>query len=93
MSVFENAVFNQLRPYGQLFYLSRGSQYEVDFVLRQSSAMGEADTGLEVKAHPLEADRQRLQRVVAGYSVRAAYVVGRFPTPGFTDFLWGGQLF
>ena len=32
-ALFENAVFNQLRTYGALSYLARGSEYEIDFVL------------------------------------------------------------
>ena len=32
-ALFENAVFNQLRAHGELSYLARGSEYEVDFIL------------------------------------------------------------
>ena len=35
-ALFENAVFNQLRAYGELAYLARGSEYEIDFVLSGS---------------------------------------------------------
>ena len=74
-------------------YLSRGNEYEVDFVLRQPSATGETATVLEVKVHPIQSDYQKLQRITAAYPFQAAYLVGRFPTPGFTDFIWGGQIF
>lgn len=90
---FENAIFNQLRNYGELAYLSRGSDYEVDFILRQSSAASTDDVALEVKVHPVLADAHKLQRITTGYPLQAAHLVGRFPTPGFSDFIWGGQIF
>lgn len=33
-ALFEDAVFNQLRAYGELSSLSRGSEYEIDFIQR-----------------------------------------------------------
>jgi hypothetical protein len=90
-AMFENAVFNQLRSYGEMAYLSRGNDFEVDFVLR-SSLEAEA-TALEVKTHPLPTDRQRLLRIATAHSLPAAYLIGRLPTPGFTDFVWGGLIF
>jgi predicted AAA+ superfamily ATPase len=92
-ALFENAIFNQLRNYGELTYLSRGNDYEVDFILRRSSAAGTADAALEVKVHPIQAEAQKLERITAAYPLQATYLVGRFPTPGFSDFIWGGQIF
>ena len=74
-------------------YLSRGNDYEVDFVLRRASEAGAADTALEVKIHPVLGDHQKLQRITAAYPLQATHLVGRFPTPGFTNFLWGGLIF
>jgi len=90
-ALFENAVFNQLRAYGELAYLARGSEHEIDFVLG-SPAVPEA-TALEVKTHPLPTDLQKLRRLAASHALQQAHLVGRFPTPGFTDFVWGGLIF
>jgi predicted AAA+ superfamily ATPase len=92
-ALFENAIFNQLRNYGELAYLSRGNGLEVDFILRRMSAAGAEDVALEVKVHPILAEAQKLKRITTGYPLRAAHLVGRFPTPGFSDFIWGGQVF
>lgn len=39
---FENAIYNQLRSYGRLNYLAKGSEYEIDFILTS----GERAAGL-----------------------------------------------
>lgn len=88
--LFENAIFNQLRSRGDLAYLARGSEYEVDFILQPP---GESPVGLEVKYHPLEADLQRLKRITDKNDISRAWVIGRNPTPGFRNFLWGGLFF
>ena len=41
-ALFENAVFNQLRAYGELAYLARGNEYEIDFVLSSPAVPGAA---------------------------------------------------
>ncbi len=92
-ALFENAVFNQLRAYGELAYLSRGNDYEVDFVLRRSPGTDGADVALEVKTHPLPVDYQRLRRMATAHSLPDAYLIGRFPTAGSVDFVWGGLIF
>ena len=90
-ALFENAVFNQLRDYGELAYLSKGNEYEVDFVL--TSSANARPTGLEVKYHPIAADDQKLKRIAQKNGLTQSWVVGRYATPGFTDFLWGGSIF
>lgn len=87
---FENAVFNQLREYGELAYLSKGSEYEVDFVLTPPGAQS---VGLEVKYHPIDSDDKKLKRVAQKSGLGQSWLVGRYPTPGFDDFLWGGSIF
>jgi hypothetical protein len=90
-ALFENAVFNQLRAYGDLAYLARGSDYEIDFVLDLPAPA--APVALEVKTHPLAADLQKTRRIAASHNLDQAYLVGRFSTPGFGDFIWGGLIF
>lgn len=90
-ALFENAVFNQLRAYGELAYLSQGNEYEIDFLLSPPGAA--APTGFEVKLHPLPSDQQKLNRLAASHSLPAAHLVGRYPTPGFTSYIWAGLIF
>ncbi len=90
-ALFENAVFNQLRVYGELAYLGRSSEHEIDFVV---GSPGDATVAaLEVKVNPLSGELQKLRRLAASYDMAAAFLVGRYPTPGFNDFIWGGLIF
>lgn len=89
-ALFENSVFNQLKTYGQLAYLSRGSNYEVDFIL---SSANEPICGLEAKLQPVAADEQKLIRIARQNNLACSWIVGRHPTAGFKDFLWGGLIF
>jgi predicted AAA+ superfamily ATPase len=89
-AMFENAVFNQLREYGKLAYLSKGSEYEIDFILTSSNAQ---PVGMEVKYHPIATDNQKLKRNAQKNDLLQSWVVGRYATPGFEDFIWGGLIF
>ena len=89
-ALFENAVFNQLVGYGELAYLSKGNEYEVDFILTPPAAQ---PLGLEVKYHPVATDVQKMRRIGFKTGLTRSWVVGRYPTPGFEDFLWGGFIF
>jgi len=88
-ALFENAVFNQLREYGALAYLSRGNDYEVDFVLTPPSGLL---TGLEVKYHPTAMDDHKLRKIAKNNNLSESWIVGKYPTPGFENFIWGGSI-
>lgn len=89
-ALFENAVFNQLREYGELAYLSKGNEYEVDFVVKPQN---ELTIGLEVKYHPIAMDAHKLKRIAQKEGLSKSWIVGRYAPPGFEDFLWGGLIF
>lgn len=89
-ALFENAVFNQLKAYGDLSYLSKGNEYEVDFVL---TGPGKSPVGLEAKYHPLQADAEKLGRLGRKHGLADTWIVGWVPVPGFESFLWGGLIF
>jgi predicted AAA+ superfamily ATPase len=89
-ALFENAVFNQLRTYGELAYLSKGNEYEVDFILTPPEGI---PAGMEVKYHPVEMDIQKLRRISEKNGLTQSWVVGRYATPGCEDFIWGGLIF
>lgn len=89
-ALFENAIHNQLRAWGQLSYLAKGNEHEIDFIVNHES---NATTALEVKYHPLFSDAQKLKRLAGKYNLGEAWLVGKYPTPGFQDFIWGGLVF
>ena len=86
---FENAIYNLLRSYGRLNYPAKGSEYEIDFI----PTSGERAAGLEVKYHPIQSDNQKLKRIAAKHALAESWLVGKYPTPGFSDFIWGGSIF
>lgn len=87
-ALFENAIHNQLARYGDLAYLAKGSEYEVDFILKQKNLIA-----LEVKYHPTSSDSEKLSRIADRHGIKQRWIVGKFATPGFQDFLWGGLIF
>lgn len=89
-ALFENAIHNQLRSYGNLAYYAEGSKYEIDFISTRPNASACA---LEVKVHPTETDRWKLDRISARLGLADKYLVGQYPAQGFSDFLWGGFIF
>jgi predicted AAA+ superfamily ATPase len=100
-ALLENAVFNQLRAYGELSYLARGSEYGLDFVLSPRPDYGKDEgasgaqiaAAFEVKTHPLPADLQKARRIAEANGIRETCLIARFPTPGFSDFIWAGLIF
>ncbi|PKO04965.1 MAG: ATPase [Chloroflexi bacterium HGW-Chloroflexi-3] len=89
-ALYENAIFNQLRDYGELAYLSKGKEFEIDFILNAENI---EETALEVMYHPVETDENKLQKIAKKYKFRNCWVVGRYPTPEFEKFVWGGSIF
>lgn len=89
-ALFENALFNQLRPYGELAYLSKKNEFEIDFVVKTPEKTA---IGLEAKIHPIISDEQRLNRLAGANSLNQAWLVGRYSTAGFDNFIWGGSIF
>lgn len=89
-ALYENAIFNQLREYGDLAYLAKGKEFEIDFILNAENSEANA---LEVKYHPVETDEKKLQKIAKKYKINNYWIVGRYPTPGFEKFVWGGSIF
>ena len=87
-ALFENAIYNQLRRYGNLAYIAKGSEYEIDFVVQEKKPVA-----LEVKYHPTLSDSEKLNRIAEKHGIQQSWVVGKYSTPGWQDFLWGGLIF
>jgi uncharacterized protein len=82
---FENAVFNQLKFYGKLQYYSLKSGKEIDFII-------DGKTAIEVKETATEQDLVRIKNLSKNIDVSNQIIVGRYPSPTFKDFVWGGDL-
>ena len=92
-ALFENAVHNQLRGYGELSYLSKGNEYEIDFILRRQRAANVSPVALEAKYQPILSDDQKLKRLAEKHGFSESWLVGKYPAPGFQDFVWAGLIF
>jgi predicted AAA+ superfamily ATPase len=88
-ALFENAVFNQLRTYGNMNYLAKGNVYEIDFILLRNNQV----SALEVKYHPIYSDDKKLKWIASKYPFSESWLVGKYPAPGFQDFVWAGFIF
>lgn len=89
-ALFENAVYLQLRAYGVDSFYSRSSEPEIDFILAPTQS---APAALKVEYHPVESGHLRLQRLARKVEIPQAWMVGRYPTPAFEKFVWGGLIF
>lgn len=82
---FENAVFNQLKFWGELHYYSLKTGKEIDFIIDKKIAV-------EVKERATNKDLVTLENLAKNLQINNCLVVGRYPTPDFKDFIWGGDL-
>jgi hypothetical protein len=80
---FENAVFNQLKHYGDLAYYALKTGHEIDFVLDKSKAF-------EVKETAVESDLKYTSALSKKLGIERNYVIGRIPKRVFEGFIWGG---
>ncbi len=82
---FENAVYNQLKFYGKLKYYSLKTGKEIDFILNDKTA-------IEVKETADVNDQHQLKHLCEKIGIKKSIVAGRYPSPKFKDFVWGGDL-
>ncbi|MHB1688937.1 MAG: ATP-binding protein [Ignavibacteriaceae bacterium] len=82
---FENAVYNQLKHLGEVRYYSLKTGKEIDFVLSGAAT-------IEVKETPTLSDMKQFQKLSSGLDVNKNYLVGRYKTPNFSAYTWGGEI-
>lgn len=77
-SLFENAVFQNLRHYGEIHYYQRRSGGEVDFILGDQASF-------EVKTHGTSRDLQTVNMVASDLGIKQSYVITKdfIDKPGF----------
>lgn len=78
-SLFENAVYNNLKKYGKIFYYQKRSGAEIDFILEDEK------TALEVKQIGDKRDLDRLKKISKLLKIKSAFVITRAfnKEPGF----------
>lgn len=82
---FENAVFNQLRPRGELRYYALKTGREIDFILNKQTA-------LECKETPAQQDLRKLGALAKIAGIKKYELIGRHASPKFSAFIWGGMI-
>jgi len=70
-SLFENAVFNNLKQYGEIRYYQKRSRAEIDFVLPQKKM------AIEAKTSGNEMDLKALRRTASALKMNESYIVNR----------------
>ncbi len=84
-SMFENAVFNQLRHKGNLQYYSLKNGKEIDFIFNNNTAF-------EVKETATRADYLHALKLSSNLNIKETYVISRYPSSNFPGALWGGMI-
>lgn len=82
---FENAVYNQLKHFGNLQYYSLKTGKEIDFILN-------GKTTIEVKETGTRQDLQLLKNLSSNINISRHIIVSRHPSPTLKEFVWGGDL-
>lgn len=82
---FENTLHNQFARRGQLAYWARKSGQEIDFIFNETVAM-------EVKETPTQSDKKILDRLSSSIGIKKCYLIGRYRSPAFQNFIWGGSI-
>jgi len=86
-AIFENAIASQLAQIGTLNFYEKSSGTEIDFIFNQ-------DTAIEVKETPVESDLKTLERRSSPLEMQKNILIGRKPAlGGYTNFIWGGNVF
>ncbi len=84
-SQFENTLFNQLAKTEEIRYFSLKNGQEIDFVLNKNLAA-------EAKETPVESDLSYLKRIAKVAGISAVKLFGRYQSPKFRNYTWGGSI-
>jgi predicted AAA+ superfamily ATPase len=84
-SLFENAVFNQLKQKGMLNYYALKNGREIDFIYKGTVAF-------EVKETATIADYKQVEKLASNMNVNRAFVISRYPATNFSQSIWGGTI-
>lgn len=82
---FENAIYNQLKSYGNLQYYSLKTGKEIDFII-------DGNTTVEVKETASKNDLTSLKHLSKNISITKNLIISRYPSPSFDEYAWGGDI-
>lgn len=82
---FENTLFNQLSRQSSLQYYALKTGREIDFIVNEKLAV-------EAKETPVRQDMQFASRIAAIAQIPQTRIVGRYQSPTYTDYTWGGSI-
>lgn len=82
---FENALHAQLRSKGELRYYALKTGREIDFILNQEIA-------LEGKEKPTTTDLRELEKLSRQAGINKLFLIGRYTSPRFDNYIWGGDI-
>lgn len=82
---FENAVFNQLKHFGEISYYQMKNGNEIDFILDKNNAF-------EVKEVAYENDYKKMMRLAANVNIREGKILVRNINQPFENMVWGGMI-
>ena len=86
---FENTVFNQLRHFGEIKYYALKTGREIDFVLFKGK---DSPIALEAKETPTNNDIVNTLKYSRIAGIEKTRIVGRYISPEFDDYIWGGSI-
>lgn len=84
-SQFENTVFNQLRHHNNIRYYALKTGREIDFVFGN-------DYAFEVKETPTLSSYKKLSILSSTAGLNKFRLIGRYLSPNFMDYIWGGEI-
>lgn len=82
---FESAVYNQIKHLGDVRYYALKTGKEIDFILN-------GDTAIEVKETATLSDLKQLRKLSSSVGINKNYLIGRYRTPNFSEYSWGGEI-
>jgi predicted AAA+ superfamily ATPase len=96
---FENAIFNQLKHYGEINYYKLKTGREIDFILKLPSGPFRHSSkriAFEVKEHCGDFDVKRLNRLSDNLKIPVRKLIFRYPPPKegqmSEEYVWGGDI-
>lgn len=89
-SKFENAVFNQLRQSGDIKYYALKNGKEIDFIYLPFGEKKEI--AFEAKETPTKSDLKYLENLSVKAGIKQHRLIGRYTSPNFVNYIWGGDV-
>ena len=50
------------------------------------------ETAFEVKETPIQSDLKYLEKLAANIGIKKYRLIGRYPSPNFENYTWGGEI-